>query len=144
MPSVSFPIGSHKTHTCEFQAVVPGVWYHTASASPLRRTGHGRVIRMLGVIADGGVALRLWGRRSRLDYNTGNNSLIIGIYPVANARRHVLIVFHAKIISLHRWQVLEARWRFVPDQNRLVVVLVVWYHAASASPFLTNGSLPGV
>ena len=37
----------------------------------------------------GGVALRLWGARSKLASSIRSNSLITGIYPAANARRLV-------------------------------------------------------
>ena len=71
--------------------VVCWVWYYMASASLFLRTGHALVVRPLGIIAGGGVALRLWGPRSLLGSSTWSNSLITGYYPVASARRHVLM-----------------------------------------------------
>ena len=43
------------------QCIVPGVWYHTASANLFWREGNGHVFRTLGTIVGGSVALRLWG-----------------------------------------------------------------------------------
>ena len=42
------------------------------------------------VIAGGGVALTLWGPRSKPGSSTWSNSHITGNYPDASARRHVL------------------------------------------------------
>ena len=50
----------------------------------------GPVVGTLGTIVGGGVAVRLWGPRSELEYSTWSNSLITGIYHAASARRHVL------------------------------------------------------
>ena len=66
--------------------VVPGAWYHTATASPFWWTAHSLVVRTLGIIAGGGVALRLWGLRLLLGSSTWSNSLITGDYPAASAR----------------------------------------------------------
>ena len=55
------------------------------------RTGPGWVVRTLGIIAGGGVALRLWGPRSKLGSSTWINSLITDNYPAVSAQRHVLM-----------------------------------------------------
>ena len=69
--------------------VLPGVWYYMASSSLFLWTGHALEVRPLGIIAGGGVALRLWGPRSLLGSSAWSNSLITGNYPDASARRHV-------------------------------------------------------
>ena len=76
--------------------VVPGVWYHTASATLLvpvhfRWIGHGIVVRTLSITAGGRVALRLWGPRLLLGSSTWSNSLKTANYPAASAQRHVLM-----------------------------------------------------
>ena len=55
------------------------------------RTGHGRVVRTIGIVADGGFALRPWGPRSKLCSSTWSNSLITDNHPAASARRHALM-----------------------------------------------------
>ena len=51
--------------------------------------GHGQVVRTFGIIAGGGVALRLWGPLSRLVFSTWGNLLKTGIYIAASTQRHV-------------------------------------------------------
>ena len=72
------------------RVVVPGVWCLTASASPFL-TGHGLVVRTLGIIAGGRVALRLWSLRSKLGSSRWSNSLKTDYHPAASARTHVLM-----------------------------------------------------
>ena len=64
------------------------------------RTGHGLVVRTLSIIAGGGVALRLWGPRSKSGSSTWSNSLTIGNYAAASARNGVSCFLHTNIIQL--------------------------------------------
>ena len=48
---------------------------------------------------------------------------------------HVIMSPSYKIISLCQCQVQAAQWRIVPAQNRLAVVVNVWYRSAGANPF---------
>ena len=86
--------------------VVTDVRYHTASGNSFKRVGHSRVVRTLGTIVVGGVALRLWNPRAKLGCSTCRNSLISNIYPVARARKHVLMFPTYKI-----WYPSKARWQ---------------------------------
>ena len=102
--------------------VVPGAWYHTASASPFWWTAHSLVVRTLGIIADGGVALRLWGLRSLLGSSTWSNSLITGDYPAAS----VHTVFQKMCKTVPQLQ-------FFCNNIRLFVHLHTWDHDWKAS-----------
>ena len=61
-------------------------------------TGHGRVARTLGIIAGDGLALRVWGPRSKLTTSTWSNSFITCICP-ASARRQILVTYTCACIS---------------------------------------------
>ena len=73
---------------------------HTIHIVPVHlwRTGHGRVVRTLRIIACGRVALTLWGPRSNLGSSTGHNSLITSDYPAASPRKHVLMLLPYKYV----------------------------------------------
>ena len=49
------------------------------------------MVKTLGIIAGGRVALRLWSPGSKVNSSTWCNSLITGNYPAANARKLVLM-----------------------------------------------------
>ena len=70
-------------------SLVLGVWYHTVSPNLFGQVGHGRVVRTLGTIVGGRVALRLWDLCSKLGSSTWSNLLITDIYPAVSAWRHV-------------------------------------------------------
>ena len=75
---------------CYSQCVIPLNWCQ----SVFRRMGHGRVVKTLATTVCGEGCLSGSGvPGSTLISTSWSNSLIIGIYPAARARRHVLISF---------------------------------------------------
>ena len=75
-------VGSLLCQVCHTIPLVPVCFW---------RTGRGLVVKTLGIIAGGRIALRLWGRRSLLGSSIWRNALITSNYPDASARRHVLM-----------------------------------------------------
>ena len=70
-----------------------------------RWTGRGLVVRTLGIIADGGVALRFWGPQSLLGSSTWSNLSLPSNY-IAPVHGDMFSCFlHTKIISIHQCQV---------------------------------------
>ena len=86
---------SESTRCC-VQCVIPLIWYPSVfltdgSESSGWDFGNNNGRRK--------VSLRFWGWRSKLGSNPWSNSLRVGIYHAASARRHVLIFPQYKMIS---------------------------------------------